>query len=375
MAEDRMLNDEILLGLINANSGGGGGGTTNYNDLSNKPQIGGNTLQGDKSLADLGIAAKSTVDGILDGHTIDSFGDVETALADKADKSAVKNEFIGTTDEWNALTTEQKKAYDTYQITDDFISGGGSGLEIKTYEYTGDGTTQHTINLNDADAKFVLSLRRKDGLIFTEPFSMTATKTMVNWTTPNFGQNYLSLFIENSAITVNGVDAGQTCNSNNADYVVEYLAGSASGSGSEDGTNYLYNGEAEPENFTMPSGTAMQPLFTGKYGMDFKGGAGDFIRVATSKTAIDFTGISKLRFVGLHYESFDVLMGSFIEDVDVTNITGSKYLSVGYKTTMQNNSAVYAITDTATVTSSDTVAIKTKTGATNVSMFTQIIAE
>ena len=26
MAEDRMLNDEILLGLIKANAGGGGGG-------------------------------------------------------------------------------------------------------------------------------------------------------------------------------------------------------------------------------------------------------------------------------------------------------------------------------------------------------------
>lgn len=35
--------------------GGGGGGTDDYSDLSNKPQIGGVTLQGDKSLSDLGI--------------------------------------------------------------------------------------------------------------------------------------------------------------------------------------------------------------------------------------------------------------------------------------------------------------------------------
>ena len=34
---------------------GGGGGTSNYNSLSNKPQIGGVTLQGNKSLSDLGI--------------------------------------------------------------------------------------------------------------------------------------------------------------------------------------------------------------------------------------------------------------------------------------------------------------------------------
>lgn len=147
------------------------------------------------------------------------------------------------------------------------------------------------------------------------------------------------------------------------------------GSGGEDDTNYLYNGEAEPENFTMPSGTTMQPLFTGKYGMDFKGGAGDFIKIATSKTAIDFTDISTLKFSGLHYDGFNVMLGSFIESVDVSNIIGLKYLSVGYRTTNLNNSAVYAITDTTTVTSNDVVALKTKTGATDVSMFTQIIAE
>jgi hypothetical protein len=93
MAEDRMLNDEILLGLIKANSGGGGGGTTNYNLLENKPQIGGVELQGNKSLADLGIASADDV----------------------------KNEFIGTLAEWNALSPAQQKAFDTYQITDDYF--------------------------------------------------------------------------------------------------------------------------------------------------------------------------------------------------------------------------------------------------------------
>ena len=46
-----------IIALIQAlgGGGGGGGGTTNYNSLSNKPQIGGVTLQGDKSLPDLGI--------------------------------------------------------------------------------------------------------------------------------------------------------------------------------------------------------------------------------------------------------------------------------------------------------------------------------
>lgn len=102
--------------------------------------------------------------------------------------------------------------------------GVGGGLEIKTYEYTGDGTTRHTINLNDADAKFVLSLRRKDGLVFTNAFSMNATATRVNWTTPNYGEGFIRLSIEGSAITVDGADAGQTLNTDGIDYVVEYLA-------------------------------------------------------------------------------------------------------------------------------------------------------
>ena len=50
--------DLITLALARKSSGGGGGGgsaTDNYNDLSNKPQIDGVELSGDKTLADLGI--------------------------------------------------------------------------------------------------------------------------------------------------------------------------------------------------------------------------------------------------------------------------------------------------------------------------------
>lgn len=67
MAEDRMLNDEILLGLIKANSGGGG--TTDYDALSNKPQIAGTTLSGNKSLADLGIASATDLAAKQDALT------------------------------------------------------------------------------------------------------------------------------------------------------------------------------------------------------------------------------------------------------------------------------------------------------------------
>ena len=141
--EERMLSDEELLALIKKNSGGGGG-TSDYTQLSNLPQINSVELTGNKSLSDLGIASEeslaaildaiaeefdatatyavgdytieegvlyrctaphtgawdandftettvsdeilsalSAISGILDGADIDSFGDVETALADK----------------------------------------------------------------------------------------------------------------------------------------------------------------------------------------------------------------------------------------------------------------------------------------------------
>lgn len=68
-------------------SDGEGGGTSDYSDLTNKPQIGGVTLSGDKSLHDLGIAASSDIPdptSIID----DTAGDGATDKVWSADKSA-----------------------------------------------------------------------------------------------------------------------------------------------------------------------------------------------------------------------------------------------------------------------------------------------
>ena len=48
--------EELLLELKETiEEGGGGGGTTDYENLSNQPQVNGETLIGDKSGADLGL--------------------------------------------------------------------------------------------------------------------------------------------------------------------------------------------------------------------------------------------------------------------------------------------------------------------------------
>lgn len=160
MADDRMLSDEILLGLIKANSGGGGG-TSNYNDLSNQPQINGTTLTGNKTASDLGLVAAETGKGLSENDFTDEdkaiVGGVTAALADKADKSAVKNEFIGTLEQWNALTAEQKKAYDTYQITNDYTEGSGGGNLYATETVTCDSDGDALLSI-DADTYAIISI-------------------------------------------------------------------------------------------------------------------------------------------------------------------------------------------------------------------------
>lgn len=102
--EDRMLSDEILLALIKK----AGSGTDDYEDLENKPQIGGVELSGNKSLADLDIASAQSVSEIKDGQEINSFADVETALAGKADNDIVADAF-------SAAETYAEGDYCTYE--------------------------------------------------------------------------------------------------------------------------------------------------------------------------------------------------------------------------------------------------------------------
>lgn len=104
--------EELLLELkevIEEGGGGGGGGTTNYNLLSNLPQINNVTVKGEMTASDLSLVlaevgkglstndysdeekAKvanllAAIEDILTGSELDSFGDVESALANKVDK-------------------------------------------------------------------------------------------------------------------------------------------------------------------------------------------------------------------------------------------------------------------------------------------------
>ena len=66
----KLSDDDYDMGWIDqTGGGGGGGGTSNYNELSNKPQIAGTTLSGNKTLAQLGIAAAADIPDVSGFYT------------------------------------------------------------------------------------------------------------------------------------------------------------------------------------------------------------------------------------------------------------------------------------------------------------------
>ena len=132
MAEERMLNDEILLGLIKANSGGGGGGTTDYEDLDNKPQIGGVTLSGNKSLSDLGVQEKLTAGMYINinSGTISVKRDVSE---DVDEVLTLTHDTSGGTNKINAVLTVGGETIDSETIT----TSGGTFHDLVQISFNG----------------------------------------------------------------------------------------------------------------------------------------------------------------------------------------------------------------------------------------------
>ena len=87
-AEDALL----LANQYTDEHGGGGGGTTNYNSLSNRPQINGTTLSGNKTGHQLGLQSELTFDNVptqSSNNPVKS-GGIYSALAEKVTAEAGK---------------------------------------------------------------------------------------------------------------------------------------------------------------------------------------------------------------------------------------------------------------------------------------------
>ena len=74
----------FLQAIAEGGGGGGGGGTTNYNQLSNKPQINSVTLSGNKTTSQLGLA----------GEDIIVYGDTTPASGNKLWVAATPSEEV-----------------------------------------------------------------------------------------------------------------------------------------------------------------------------------------------------------------------------------------------------------------------------------------
>lgn len=143
MAEERMLSDEVLLALIKKNSGGGG--TSNYNELSNQPQVNGNTLVGNKSASDLGLVAAENGKVLSTNDYTDAdkaiVGGVTSALAGKQD-ALTAGDYISLNNGNIAVNRNIIRDNYDYEIKSNgdweltiIKSQGGTVISTNTYSY------------------------------------------------------------------------------------------------------------------------------------------------------------------------------------------------------------------------------------------------
>lgn len=93
---------------------------------------------------------KTGTSGLVDTYTITYTDGTTSTFTVTNGQDGGSNEFIGTIAEWNALSPAQKKAYDTYQITDDY-----SEAMVPNYSTTEQKTGQKWIDGKDIYFKTV----------------------------------------------------------------------------------------------------------------------------------------------------------------------------------------------------------------------------
>lgn len=96
--------------VLNGATGGGGGGTSDYTQLSNKPQINGVELTGNKTLDSLGIQAKGEY-VTKDVNDLDNYTNNTTL---EATYKKISSEWFGTQQEYDAIDPKDPNV--TYYI-------------------------------------------------------------------------------------------------------------------------------------------------------------------------------------------------------------------------------------------------------------------
>lgn len=132
--------DGSLQQTINIPTGGGtGGGTTDYNDLSNKPRLGGVTLEGNKTLDDIGAQPKGNYLTDVPQASSTIIGGIKAESASTEDTVPVKIKSDGTLavptyPEVGSGTGGITVSYDAERQAIVFTSSSGGGNDVISQE-------------------------------------------------------------------------------------------------------------------------------------------------------------------------------------------------------------------------------------------------
>lgn len=171
---------------------------------------------------------KTATAGLVDTYTITYTNGTTSTFTVTNGQDGDANEFIGTLAEWNALTTAQKKEYDTYQITDDYSAGSGLPNYSTTEQLTGqkwiDGKDIYFKVINTAiaivadDTWYSTGLLGVDTVVNYFP-KMTRDGEQIGDT---FNNGHLDYVVRNNELLVKGVGFNLTDNYSIATQVVYY---------------------------------------------------------------------------------------------------------------------------------------------------------
>lgn len=124
-------------------NGGGGGGTTNYNSLSNKPQINGVTLSGNKTAADLGLANASDIPTVPTGSLALPLMDGEARAGTNLSRFAMEGH-VHPTDTSRASAEELARFSKPNLLDNWYFIGGGSQLGYGVFPVNQRGQTSYS---------------------------------------------------------------------------------------------------------------------------------------------------------------------------------------------------------------------------------------
>ena len=215
-------------------------------------------LKNDGTVDTNSYALSSTVNGILDGTSIDSFADVESALADKVNTSDLPNVSVGSADELNTATpTSNSTVYLHRQTTGGMCAinkiVGGSVVKnqlvsanintsastpyafvqgtqiIQGHKYimradfaNTTGSASITLYVRGASSSSVLAQIKRADAQYIKIFSASASGVSDGTGQPNTGNTWLYTYIpdgDNTISKVNLIDLTQMFGNTIADYI------------------------------------------------------------------------------------------------------------------------------------------------------------